>query len=528
MPNEYHLDLLRRSDLLVDKLRLHGTRLLEASDDPTAEVDSVVFIAEAIQDDLAELDRTIAPHLPDDIAPELQVEAERLLAGIDVLAYALDHDRSSCQIADSLETAVVDASAEAGAEEIAFSLDGLVAAQGSALQASQVGFLAPVLGPLIGIVIPALLALKLALLLWLYWLLRVLRDMFPATPSETTTEAGGGESFDAAHAEALDVLRRIAKWLQEFDALLEGLAITVGTPVTDVSSSSGASSGSSSAGSSSSGSSGSSNGDSSSSSASIGCTDPRTYEEKNTHLSGLFVGNFDIKYLESLCRIIIRVRVLYHFEPGITPAEKARTIALMNRAVGHWDRAAELRCVNTGSCECCCRSVPIEVRLYRVNSDYHKVVDVERNWSRPMVIDEVNVYVPIPVAPLPAPGPAAAPPYTLAVRRWNRYRYDEITFAHEFGHVLGLYDEYHVDLPEALVSWIWHDTRPHIEADTDALMNSQSFAYGGMPRRRPDGVRNYSGVDFRERYFQHIADWVNDEQPDSRCKMEVRLLKTSV
>jgi hypothetical protein len=190
---------------------------------------------------------------------------------------------------------------------------------------------------------------------------------------------------------------------------------------------------------------------------------PNVYEH-NTELGGLSVGNFDFHFRG--CRIIIWVWVKFQFEKGITPAEQTAFKSRFFTAIhGVWGNSGYHL---TGTATCPCRDVPIVVHAQETTgSFYHKLVDVERTARRENVISDMNL--------------------SLATSD-NR-------ITHEFGHVLGLYDEYDGGWIENHM--FWHRNRPD---DPNALMNT--------------------GTELRSRYFEHYRDRAQ-ETAGTNCEYSV-------
>ena len=187
--------------------------------------------------------------------------------------------------------------------------------------------------------------------------------------------------------------------------------------------------------------------------------EPTVYEQ-NTELSGLSVGNFDFHLRDG--RILVWVWLRFQFTDNITTAEQAAFKQRLITAVHN--RWAHTGYGLVGGAACPTPSIPIEVHVQEnTGGFYHKLVDVERKTDeqrRPKVISDINV---------------------------NLFTNDD-TLGHEFGHVLGLYDEYDGPFFENIM--FWHKNVP---GDTQALM--------------------YSGQELRPRYFEQYRRRVQTTAP---------------
>lgn len=177
-----------------------------------------------------------------------------------------------------------------------------------------------------------------------------------------------------------------------------------------------------------------------------------TIIEKNTDLGGLFVGNFDFQFKG--CSIIISVRLTFRFSENISDNDQKIFKQRFFRAIKSvWTKDSWSL---EGSESCSCSHVPIIIEIEEVSDgSHHKIVDVEdksdRN-RRPKVIDDINVNL----------------------------HTDDDTLAHEFGHVLSLYDEYDGGWLENIM--FWHKNRP--DDKNTAVMKR--------------------GIELRPRYFEHF------------------------
>ena len=203
-------------------------------------------------------------------------------------------------------------------------------------------------------------------------------------------------------------------------------------------------------------------------------------EETDTDLDGMFTGDFDAVFDEERCSFVVTVKVRFEFDEDVSAESRRAFRDRLMKAAGHWDEAAALVCRKDPSAPCCPR-IPIRVRIVEVASGEHHTIDVEAERRRPNVMEDMNVDQDL----------------------------DEKTLTHEFGHVLGCYDEYHADgvsgfFENYLPGFVWH-LYGH-EEDTSSVMNH--------------------GCEFRGRHFERFAAWVNDAREcPAGCTYEIELLK---
>ncbi len=188
---------------------------------------------------------------------------------------------------------------------------------------------------------------------------------------------------------------------------------------------------------------------------------PPTFFKHNTELSGLIVGNFDFHFRN--CGILVWVWLKFKFTKDISATEQVDfKKRFLNAIHSKWAHSGYSL---AGTENCPCGRIPIEIHAEEnTRSFYHKLVDVERKTDlerRPKVISDINV---------------------------NLYS-DDLTLAHEFGHVLGLYDEYDGGFFENIM--FWHENPP-----------------GGDP-----GALMSTGTDLRPRYFEHYRREVQKTAP---------------
>jgi hypothetical protein len=181
------------------------------------------------------------------------------------------------------------------------------------------------------------------------------------------------------------------------------------------------------------------------------------FRENNTDLGKFSHGNFDVRYDPKAAALITTLRVEYKFESGITPTEQSLVKQRLAAAVRQWSNAPfYLKTENPA------RNQVIHLRFeLTTGPNPHKTVDVEKDSRREWVGMDLNIHKDTSIE----------------------------TLVHELGHVFGNYDEYK---GSGVSGWLerrmwWHDN--NYMSDTAALMNS--------------------GKEFRARYFDHFADFVN-------------------
>jgi len=199
---------------------------------------------------------------------------------------------------------------------------------------------------------------------------------------------------------------------------------------------------------------------------------------KNTELGGLTMGNFDLHFKN--CEITAWCWLHFNFSDNITPVQQGRfKTRFINAVETVWGNSG-YKLTGTGACPCA--DVPIKVHLQENPGKFaHKRVDVESpsvpagstdkgndqdRARRPKVISDINV----------------------------NFCTHDLTFAHEFGHVLGLYDEYDGGFFENIM--FWHKN----VNDPNALMNV--------------------GTELRPRYFEQYRKEAEKTAPHG-CKYSV-------
>jgi hypothetical protein len=187
--------------------------------------------------------------------------------------------------------------------------------------------------------------------------------------------------------------------------------------------------------------------------------DPGRFEERRTDLGKFSHGCFDVAYLPSSGSIFVTLRVQYRFEDGISGDQKTAFKNRLSAAVRTWDNADVFLKTDDFALH-----PLLDFRFFLCeSSDFHFPVDVESDDRREWVGYDLNVGINTTTA----------------------------TLVHELGHIYGNYDEY---CQNGFQSWLerrmwWHDSR--FCSDKSALMSG--------------------GAEFRERYFDHFAKWVNTQ-----------------
>jgi hypothetical protein len=200
----------------------------------------------------------------------------------------------------------------------------------------------------------------------------------------------------------------------------------------------------------------------------------------NTQLGKLIVGNFDFTYDGYKCVILVRFKFKLDddVEKSIEPQMRER---FFKAIATYWTNSGYGLVRNNNSEK---DFLPIFIYLQEVADEksVHKIAHIQNYVSitkgREIVLDEINIM------------PSS----------------DERTLAHEFGHVLGQFDEY--DPPTAWEKYvgtmIWIDEQ--YKDDTSALMNG-------------------SGEELRDRYFEHYKNAV--QEFDTICNYQLGRLQTN-
>lgn len=193
---------------------------------------------------------------------------------------------------------------------------------------------------------------------------------------------------------------------------------------------------------------------------------------KNTELGGLKVGNFDFYFDGYKCFVIAKIKI--EIDKDVSGIDESNVSEMLFNALStYWTESGfyiELKCKKVP------KNIPIYIYAQKSSQSYHKILHVQNNvWfsgNRPIVIDEINITTD------------------------SKY-YDIQTFAHEFGHVLGLYDEYKSSNVAEQNMW-WKDNKYNY--DKSALMNI--------------------GHELRDRYFEHYKKTVKKLFPN--CELTVK------
>jgi len=169
----------------------------------------------------------------------------------------------------------------------------------------------------------------------------------------------------------------------------------------------------------------------------------------NTELGGLIVGNFDFTY--DGYKLIVIVRVFFSYDEGISAQDNIGFRTRFINAISKYWTSSGYGLVRRNRDK---RDfLPLNIYVHEVASEAacHKVVDVHLGDIRPKVIMDINLQ-------LMSSGK---------------------TIAHEFGHVLGQYDEYDSSNVFEQAMWWKHN---EFNYDKTALMND--------------------GEELRDRYFE--------------------------
>lgn len=182
------------------------------------------------------------------------------------------------------------------------------------------------------------------------------------------------------------------------------------------------------------------------------------FEKRNTVLGGLIVGNFDFRF--DGYTAVIDVRVKFSFQKGISPSEQLRFKEKFFKAIHEKWTNNGVSFTTKGACTV--KRIPLKIEVAENEKDYNKLVTVTKKYRRPKVVRAIQLYKDI----------------------------TENTIAHEFGHVIGLYDEYDGGWIENIM--FWHDDGSH-HGDKSALMNL--------------------GTELRRRYFTPFLKIINELTP---------------
>jgi len=190
----------------------------------------------------------------------------------------------------------------------------------------------------------------------------------------------------------------------------------------------------------------------------------------NTDLGGLNVGNFDFCYDGYKCSVLTKIKI--EIDKDVTKTIENVKTMLFDALKEYWTEsgyAFQLNCNNKITV------IPIFIYAQINNSSFHKRLHVQNNvWftgNRPVVIDDMNITTD------------------------NSY-YDTNTFAHEYGHVLGLYNEYKSDNIFEQQMWCKDN---QFNNDKTALM--------------------CGGSQLRDRYFQNYKKTLQKHFP--QCKITI-------